>query len=101
VGHAWLSPTTDLDVLTRLCQAHDEREQLRAHVAKHGHVIELPTGELRGNPSVTQLRKLEELITRYEGVCGFTPSDRARLGMAEVQRASKLDELISRRRGAG
>ena len=114
VGGAWLSPTTDLDLLTRLCQAHDEREVLRRIVVKYGHLVakvveedevDEPVGgsrfsrvyDIKANPAVIQLRKLEELITRYEGLCGFTPSDRSRLGMAEVTRVSKLYQLIQNR----
>ena len=113
VGGAWLSPKTDIDLLTRLCQAYDERELLRGLVAEHGHLVAKLVEEdelrdegneprlrrvydIKANPAVTQLRKLEELITRYEGLCGFTPSDRSRLGMAEVSRVSKLDQLIQK-----
>lgn len=110
LGAAWLSPTTDVEVLTRLCQAYDEREQLRASVRKYGHVVakvldeeDLADGggpvrvyDMKANPAVGQLRKLEELITRYEGLCGFNPSDRSRLGLAEVKKASALDQLMAR-----
>ncbi len=155
VGSPWLNPTTDVAIVTRLCQAYDEREELRGLVKRLGHVVaefvredemdgddaaEIdpltdapPVGvvpfpgsprvvkELEGqphggalrrrrrrgmriervyaikaNPAVQQLRKLEELITRYEGLCGFTPSDRSRLGLAEVKAASALDQLMAR-----
>ncbi len=154
VGSPWLSPTTDAAIVTRLCQAYDEREELRALVKRMGHVVaeyvrdddlDEPEGDdlvttaseerpetvvpfpgakrvdeklegqphggalkrrkrrpvqrvytIKANPAVQQLRKLEELITRYEGLCGFTPSDRSRLGLAEVKAASALDQLMAR-----
>lgn len=160
VGSPWLNPTTDVELVTRLCQAYDEREELRGLVKRMGHVVaeyvrdedldeldgvqdddvgesaddeqasgvvkfpsrkkvdEKLEGQAHGgalkrrrrrrperirrvwtikaNPAVQQLRKLEELITRYEGLCGFTPSDRSRLGLAEVKAASALDQLIAR-----
>lgn len=154
VGSPWLNPTTDAAIVTRLCQAYDEREELRAIVRKLGHVVAeyvrdddldepegadvvteaaeerpevvvpFPGGRkideklegqahggalkrrkkrpvqrvwaIKANPAVGLLRKLEELITRYEGLCGFTPSDRSRLGLAEVKAASALDQLIAR-----
>ena len=62
---------------------------------RHGKRIER-VYSIKANPAVSQLRKIEELITRYEGLCGFTPSDRSRLGLAEVKTASALDQLIAR-----
>lgn len=97
LGSTWLSRKTDLQILTRLCRACDEEQALRKLVEQHGHLTKNRFGDLVANPAVTQLRKLEELITRYEGLCGFTPSDRSRLGMAEITRESKLDQLISSR----
>lgn len=154
VGSPWLNPTTDVAIVTRLCQAYDEREELRGLVKRLGHVVAefvrddeldelegdtdsladnppagvvpFPGGKrvdetlegqphggalkrrhrrrgkltrvytIKANPAVQQLRKLEELITRYEGLCGFTPSDRSRLGLAEVKAASALDQLMAR-----
>ena len=102
-GQAWLSPATDLDVLTRLCEAHDEREAMRDQVAQDGYMVAGSMGQMRAHPLLSEIRALESQITKYESLCGFTPTDRARLGYAEVKRASKLDELIARRneRAAG
>jgi P27 family predicted phage terminase small subunit len=96
-GQAWLSPTTDLDVLTRLCEAHDEREAIRDAIADEGYMVTGSMGQRRANPLLSELRALEAQMTKYESLCGFTPADRARLGYAEVKRASKLDELLARR----
>lgn len=96
-GQAWLSPATDLDLLTRLCEAHDEREALRDAIADEGYMVTGSMGQRRANPLLSDLRSLESQMTKYESLCGFTPTDRARLGYAEVKRASKLDELLSRR----
>jgi hypothetical protein len=30
------------------------------------------------------------------GLLGFTPADRARLGLAEIKRQSKLEEMMAR-----
>lgn len=96
-GQAWLSPTTDLDLLTRLCEAHEEREAIRDAIAEEGYMVTGSMGQRRANPLLSELRSLESQMTKYESLCGFTPTDRARLGYAEVKRASKLDELIARR----
>lgn len=161
LGETWLNPTTDLQILTRLCQAYDEREELRRLVGHLGHVVwelvreeerdavdddddgadlddrangvvpfpgrrkvdEVLEGQAHGgalkrrrhrhdkrvdrvysikaNPAVAQLRKLEELITRWEGLCGFTPSDRSRLGLAQMKARSALDEFLAGSQGGG
>ena len=96
-GKGWLSITTDVDLLTRLCQAHDERDAMRQQIAADGLMVLGSQGQLRPHPLLAHLRALEAQMTRWEGLCGFTPSDRSRLGYAEVRTASKLDELIARR----
>jgi hypothetical protein len=40
------------------------------------------------------LRDLDRAITSSLSLLGFTPSDRSRLGVAEVKKESKLEELM-------
>lgn len=100
LGAAWLNPTTDLEILTRLCQGYDEREALRKIIRAEGHMTAGSMGQKVAHPAVAMLRQLESQLTRWESLCGFTPSDRSRLGMAEVQRVSKLDQFLAGRRRA-
>lgn len=100
-GKAWLSPQTDLDIMTRLCEYHDEREALRAELADTGYLIPGSMGQARINPLVSALRDIESHMTRLEALCGFNPSDRGRLGYAEVKRQSKLEELLAQRDSRG
>lgn len=96
-GQAWLSISTDVDILTRLCEAHDEREAMRDQIASDGYMVLGSMGQSRVHPLITHLRVLESQMTKWESLCGFTPSDRSRLGYAEVKRASKLDSLLASR----
>lgn len=100
VGHAWLS-TPDVHVLTWLCEAFDERDAIRAQIAQDGYMVEGSKGQARPHPLLAQLRALEQQMTRWLAACGFDPSARARLGYAEVKRASKLDELMAKRAKSG
>jgi len=43
------------------------------------------------------LLETEKLIQSSLSLLGFTPSDRARLGLAEVKKESRLDEMLARR----
>ena len=100
LGAAWLSPSTDLEIITRLCQGYDERQKLRDILAAEGLVATGSMGQTVAHPAVAMLRQIEAQLTRWESLCGFTPSDRSRLGMAEVQRVSKLDQFLAGRRRA-
>jgi len=44
-----------------------------------------------------QLNDIEALIAGNLGKLGFSPEARTRLGLAEVKRESKLEELFARR----
>ena len=96
-GAGWLSPRTDLEMMTRLCEAYDEREALRAIIARDGMTTTGSTGQTVMHPGIAAHRALNQEITRYENLCGFTPSDRTRLGIAEVTRQSKLEEFMRTR----
>lgn len=97
-GQAWLSTSTDLYVLTRLCESHDEREAMREQLAQDGYMIPGSMGQMRPHPLLAHVRALEAQMTKWEQECGFTPAARSKLGYAEVKRASKMDELLERRR---
>ena len=43
-------------------------------------------------------RSIEKQVASNLGLLGFTPSDRTRLGVAEVAKTTKLDEMLRRRR---
>lgn len=87
MGQLWISPKTDVELLLMTCEMLDERVRLRAFVWN--------------NPDAWRerkaLRELEKNITNSLSLLGFTPTDRSRLGVAEVKAKSKLEELRARR----
>jgi hypothetical protein len=87
VGNPWIARNTDSHLLMMTCEQLDRREQLRSAIAESGdwHLYK-------------QLNDLERLISSNLSLLGFTPSDRTRLGLAEVKAQSKLEEMMSRRR---
>jgi len=86
-GQIWLSSRTDIDALLMTCEMMDERDQLRAYV-----LIHMDAWHER-----SALRELEKNIMRNLGLLGFTPTDRMKLGVAEVKTRSKLEELLDRK----
>jgi hypothetical protein len=85
MGQTWLSPQTDIELLLMTCEMVDERWNLRIKV-----LTDNRPEERKG------LRDLERQLVANLSLLGFTPTDRSRLGVAEVKRVSKLEELRAR-----
>jgi P27 family predicted phage terminase small subunit len=101
-GRTWLSMARDRRVLIRLCQAYAEEAHLRITLAEDGPFVKGQRGGLVAHPAVSMLRALEDRITRWEGLCGFNPSDGGRLGVKVTKERgrSPLEELLERRAAA-
>jgi hypothetical protein len=86
-GQLWVSSRTDVQLLQLVCEQLDRKVQIEGLIAE--------------NPSewhmFKQLNDLERMISNNLSLLGFTPSDRTRLGLAEVKRQSKLEALIAKR----
>jgi P27 family predicted phage terminase small subunit len=98
-GRQWLSPESDMTIVTYLCQAHDEAEAIRRDITS-GEVERyymLPNGSLVSHPLIAQLKDLRAQMTAWLAAIGFSPADRARLGLAEVRVRDELDDLQRRR----
>jgi hypothetical protein len=90
-GETWISPTTDIHLLQMTCEQLDEREQLRAYVLAN----------VEAWHERSALRELEKNIRSSLSLLGFTPTDRMKLGVAEVKAKSKLEELMARKAARG
>jgi P27 family predicted phage terminase small subunit len=98
-GRQWLSPNADAYLITLLCQAHDEAEDIRRAIAigEVPRFYKLPNGSYVSHPLVTQLKEIRSQSTAWLAALGFSPADRARLGLSEVRESNALDELEARR----
>ena len=90
-GGLWISQKTDTQLLQMVCELLDRREILREEFLAD------PT-DRKVNMS---LLETEKLIQTSLSLLGFTPSDRSKLGLAEVKAKSKLEELMERRANRG
>ena len=85
-GEIWISPRLDVTLLERVCRALDR--------------VVILERMFESDPSdrklLMSINETDKLIQSGLGLLGFTPSDRAKLGLAEVRRKSKLDELMAR-----
>jgi len=86
-GELWISPRTDVAWLQVVYELLDRREVLKQ--------------EWMADPADRKLNmsllETEKLLQTGLGLLGFTPTDRSRLGVAEVKAKSKLEELMERR----
>lgn len=86
-GEIWVSGRTDSQLLQLVCEQIDRRALLLA--------------ALTDNPTDRSihmsLNDVEKLISGNLSLLGFTPSDRSRLGVAEVKAYSKIDDLRAKR----
>lgn len=87
-GKAWMAET-DVELLLLTCEQLDERQALRLTVLREGDWRERAA-----------LRALDKAVQGGLSMLGFTPTDRARMGVAEVTARSKLDDIANRRRTA-
>jgi len=84
-GATWISPNTDTELLLMTCEMIDERWNLRVKV------MQTDDSKMRRG-----LRELDRQIVSNLSLMGFSPSDRSRLGVAEIKAKSKLQELLDR-----
>lgn len=98
-GGSWLSLQRDGRILERLCRAYDEESHLQRALWEDGPWVSGQRGGLVAHPAVSMLRVLQDRVTKWEGLCGFNPSDGGRLGVkvGKVGAKTTLEELIERR----
>jgi hypothetical protein len=65
------------------CEQLDRRETLRSALTEKPEDRQL----------IMSLNETEKLIASNLGQLGFTPAERTRLGLAEVRKESKLEQL--------
>lgn len=85
-GITWISPASDQEAAEQACRLADDIE-----IARERYRATRDPGDGR---MVVQFSKA---LTDALSALGFDPTSRSRLGVAEVKRASALDELIARR----
>ena len=97
-GQRHLSEKHDSALVEKLCKAIQEvaliEQWLGDDVVRR--FYETANGQLVTHPLVKQKTELNAQITAWLSLLGFTPSDRARLGLAEIRVANELDNFRRR-----
>lgn len=93
----WISAEVDIGIVRRYCEAVDDLIGMRAILRDEGYQVDAPGGAKKAHPMIKAIRDVENLLTKYEGLMGLTPSDRARLGLAEIRKVDALESFLNKK----
>ena len=98
-GRRHLSEIQDAHIVHRLCRVFDELALLEDYLA--GDVTRgwytTKQDQIVTHPAIKRCDTLSAQMITMLGMLGFSPTDRARLGLAEVRVANELDEYRTRK----
>lgn len=92
----WLKADQDYAWVEQIVRAYDDIEQFRKRVQDDGLVQHGSLGQPVAHPLLAEIHKCEATIRQCLSVLGFSPTDRARLGILETKARSGLQDLIDR-----
>jgi hypothetical protein len=84
----WLSPQSDMRIVEDACRLADD-----VTVARKRYRATTDPGDARA------LIVVQKQLVEALSALGFTPTARTRLGVAEVKRATALEQLVQKREG--
>lgn len=90
----WLWPEQDYAWVEQACRAYDDVALFRATVAEEGLTCEGYNGQTVAHPLIAEIRKAEDTIRKCLSILGFSPTDRARLKLTELQGAKAAKDLL-------
>ena len=97
-SHAHWLGESDNPAMLMLCEKYDRREMLLAQLENEPLVLVPENGSrAQPNPLVAMVDQVEKDIVTLLSLLGMTPTDRSRLGLAEVKKQSTLEKLRSQR----
>jgi P27 family predicted phage terminase small subunit len=99
-GKNHLSTNDDLPILLLACQAWDKIQYIENQMEPKGSeklTYAIPNGTYAANPLLGIQKDLFVKFTAWCSMLGFSPTDRARLGLSEVRESSPMDEMARRR----
>ncbi|MEW2302566.1 phage terminase small subunit P27 family [Streptomyces sp. NPDC006655] len=94
-GAAWLAET-DKPTLELLCEKVDRREQMKAQLARSELVLFTDKMYAYPNPLVGMLSTIETEIAKLFSALGLTPTDRTRMGLAEVKARNAFEDFLAK-----
>src|SRR5206468_3798310 len=97
-GAAWLAET-DRPTLELLCEKIDRREQMKDQLSRGDLVLFTDKAYAYPNPLVGMLSTIETEIAKLFSALGLTPTDRTRMGLAEVKARNAFEDFLAKKAG--
>lgn len=94
-GAAWLAET-DKPTLELLCEKVDRREQMKQQLSRSDLVLFTDKMYAYPNPLVGMLSTIETEIAKLFSALGLTPTDRTRMGLAEVKARNAFEDFLAK-----
>lgn len=91
----WLWPDQDYHLVEMIARAYDDIQTFRDVIADEGHTVQGYNGQTVAHPMYAEIRRAEAMITKNLSLLGFSPTDRARLKLTELQGARQLQDLVN------
>jgi P27 family predicted phage terminase small subunit len=95
----WLHPLEDAWLLQQVAKNCDRVAEFERIVESQGPTIDGGYKGVSEHPLLPAIDRLDAATSRYLSKLGFSPTDRARLGQAEVATANSLADLQARTNG--
>ena len=97
-GRRHLSELHDGPLMGRLCRNYQKIYDLELWLGDDVTTrwYTSPNGQIVTHPAVKQIEQMDAQCTAWISLLGFTPSDRARFGLAEIRVANELDAYRQR-----
>jgi P27 family predicted phage terminase small subunit len=76
----------------------DKKYELKEKLALSDYVLYTDKGYAYANPLFGMLNTVENDIVKLLSLLGLTPTDRSKLGVAEVKAKGKLEALLEQKR---
>lgn len=92
----WISSSQDYHWVEQICRAYDEIQVYRSTVERDGLVQTGSQGQPVAHPLISEIRRCEQTIRSCLSILGFSPTDRARLGLDELKRENALLDLMKK-----
>lgn len=95
----WLQPDADYHWVLMIAQAYDDIAAFREEISNTSLIVEGYNGQAAANPLLKEIRAAQAVIVKALSILGFSPTDRARLGIQEAAARSALLDLQAKMRG--
>jgi P27 family predicted phage terminase small subunit len=90
----WLKEDQDYHWVEQIARAYDDIASYREKVEEVGLIVTGYNGQDAANPLIAEIRKCEATIRTCLSILGFSPTDRAKLGIAEAKARNALEEYL-------